>query len=159
MPRVTLPEILYAVTDVFRTATVLLPGEAAARPFDVQAFDELTEAIQDTPAIQVFLESLTADANATTDRSTLRVGMQKSTLAVTIRTLARQRSNIDDDFTAVMACWDAVEAVLEQVSLDCLPFFGVEAIRAFHWTAAPTLFDYARVLYVGIEHTLTLEVF
>ena len=159
MARVTLPEILNAVTDIFRTTTVLMPGETVARLFDVQAYDELTEAIQDIPAIQIFLDGITVDSNTTTDRHTMRVGTQKSTLSLVVRTFARQRSNVNDDMAAVLACWDAVEATLEQVSLDCQPFFGLEAIRSFHWTAAPMLYDYARVLYVGIEHTLTLEVF
>lgn len=159
MARVTLPEIVDAVADKLRLATVIMPGELVARAFTVQSYDELTEAIQDIPAIQVFLDGITVDSNTTTDRHTMRVGTQKSTLSLVVRTFARQRSNVNDDMAAVLACWDAVEATLEQVSLDCQPFFGLEAIRSFHWTAAPMLYDYGRVLYVGIEHTLTLEVF
>lgn len=159
MPRVTLPDIVDAVADKLRLATVIMPGELVARAFTVQSYDELTEAIQDLPTIQVYPELEQVDANGVTDRTTLKVGTQHAQVVLTIRTFARQRSHLADDMAAAVKCWDMVDKVLEDVSTDCLPFFGVAAIRAFHWTAAPTLFDYARVLYVGIEHTLTLEVF
>ena len=159
MARVTLPDIVDAVADKLRLATVIMPGELVARAFTVQSYDELTEAIQDLPTIQVYPELEQVDANGVTDRTTLKVGTQHAQVVLTIRTFARQRSHLADDMAAAVKCWDMVDKVLEDVSTDCLPFFDLTGIRAFHWTAAPTLFDYARVLYVGIEHTLTLEVF
>ena len=159
MPRVTLPDIVDAVADKLRTATVLMPGELVARAFTVQSYNELTEAIQDLPTIQVYPEVETVDVNGTTDRTTLKVGTQHAQVVITIRTFARQRSHLADDMAAAVVCWDAVDTILEDVSTDCLPFFDLTGIRAFNWTATFTPFTYANVTYAGVEHVLTLEVY
>ena len=159
MPRVTLPDIVDAVADKLRLATVVMPGELVARAFTVQSYDELTEAIQDLPTIQVYPELEQVDVNGTTDRTTLKVGTQHAQVVITIRTFARQRSHLADDMAAAVVCWDAVDVVLEDVSTDCLPFFDLTGIRAFNWTATFTPYTYGNVTYAGVEHTLTLEVY
>ena len=159
MSHVTLMTIATAVADVLRSATVTMPGAAAAQVFEVQAYHELTEAIQDLPTIQVYPTDALTDANGATDRTTLQVGVQHTQLTLTLRCFARQRSNLADDMAATVACWDAIDAALEGVSLDCRPFFGVAAIKNFRWTTTLTIYDYARVVYVGCDTTLTLEVF
>jgi len=159
MTHVTLMDIAAAVADTLRLATVLMPGAAVAQPFTVQAYHELTEGIQDPPTIQVYPTDALTDANGTTDRTTLRVGVQHTQLTLALRCFARQRSNLADDMAAVVACWDAIDTALEGVSQGCHPFFGIEAAKNFRWSTTLTIYDYARVVYVGCEVTLTLEVF
>jgi len=159
MARVTLPDIVDAVADKLRLATVIMPGELVARAFTVQSYDELTEAIQDLPTIQVYPELEQVDVNGLTDRTTLKVGTQHAQVVITIRTFARQRSHLADDMAAAVKCWDMVDKVLEDVSTDCLPFFDLVGVRAFNWTATFTPFQYGNVTYAGVEHTLNLEVY
>jgi len=159
MPHITLMDIANDITDTLRAATVLMPGEAMERAFTVQAFHELTEGIQDLPTIQVYpTESLT-DLNTTTDRTTLRVGVQHTQLVFSLRVFARQRSNLNDDMAAVLACWDAIDQALSGVSMGCKPFFDSEAVKSFRWQTVLSIYEYARVAYVGCEYVLTVEVF
>lgn len=159
MTHVTLMALVDAVADTLRAATVLMPGEVAPRTFEVQSYAELTEAIQDLPTLQVYPTDAITDENAATDRTTLRVGVQHTRLTLILRCFARQRSSLNDDMAAVVACWDALDAALEDVSIGCRPFFGADAIKSFRWTTALTVYDYANITYAGCETTLELEVF
>jgi hypothetical protein len=159
MTHVTLMTLIDAVADTLRDVTVLMPGEAAERPFTVQSYDELSEAIQDLPTVQVYPTDAITDTNGTTDRTTLQIGVQHTALTLTLRCFARQRSNLNDDMAAAVACWDALDAALEGVGIGCKPFFDASAIKGFRWETTLATFDYAKVAYVGCEVTLTLEVF
>jgi hypothetical protein len=159
MPHTTLMDIAHAIADTLRAATVLMPGAAMERAFTVQAFDELTEGIQDTPTIQVYLSESLTDVNAATDRTTLQVGVQHTQLAFALRVFARQRSNLNDDMAATLACWDAIDLALSGVSIGCKPFFDNDAIKGFRWQTTLSTYEYARIVYVGCEYVLTVEVF
>ena len=130
--------------------------QATAGVVHVQAYDELTESISDTPTLQVYLSK---DAAETDDsgihQSTFGAGVRITRLNITIDCYARQRSHLADDMAAQMDIIDAVDAVLNQQKTA--PFFG--GAKALHWTWKRLAMENADAEYAGAECTLTLWIF
>lgn len=122
----------------------------------VQAYDELTEAIADTPTLQVYLKEDAAETDDTgIHQSTFQAGVRIARLTVIIDCYARQRSHLAQDMAAQMDIIDAVDAVLcQQVAA---PFFG--GAKALHWTWKRLVLENAETHYAGAECTLTLWIF
>lgn len=122
-----------------------------------QSYNELTEGMQDTPAIQVYpegLENVATDSG--TQFTTLRGGVIQEMHLLHVDFYARQRSHINDDMTALVNGVDALVTALE--AAGCPPF-GLDGIKNFQWSWNRVIFEYAGVSYMGARFTLRLRTF
>lgn len=155
MSSVTLASVLDAVAETLSAAVTLAPsGSTDAR---TQSYDELTEGMPDTPALQVYPESGTQDIAGSTDRTAFRGGVRQTEFIIHADYYANQRANIGEDMAALVNGIDAIQDVLEQQ--DTRPYFGLEGIQAFRWNWRRVTFDYAGVAYVGARFVITVRVF
>lgn len=122
-----------------------------------QSFDELTEGMQDTPAIQVYPESGDpVSADSETQTFTMRAGVIQAVHVIHVDYYARQRSHIGEDMAALVAGLDEIYDALE--SAGCPPF-GLEGVKSYTWSWQRSAFEYGGVLYMGARFTLRLRTF
>lgn len=139
------------------TALVATLGTAEQLTFKQDA-DALTEGMQDLPTLQVYWENLTSDALANNaDRSTFGKGVIVTRLTFHADVYVRQRSHIGEDMAAVLELASTVNDVLEAQTSK--PYFGLEGIQAFAYTAERVTFDYGKAAYAGIRFILTITVY
>lgn len=117
----------------------------------------LSESMNDTPTLQVYLESGVTDVSNEVDRTTFGAGVRQTELVFNCDVYARQRAHIGEDMAKCIELASAVWDVLEQQRRQ--PYFGLEGIQAFHWTAQRVVFTYGAVDYAGIRFVLTVRVF
>lgn len=117
----------------------------------------LSEGMNDTPTLQVYLESGLTDASNEVDRTTFRAGVRQTELVFHADVFGKQRAHIGEDIalctTLASALWD----ILEQQQVK--PYFGLDGIQAFRWTMQRVVFTYATVDYAGLRFVLTVRVF
>lgn len=145
------------VADTLDGTMVALTERTQEVEIIAKRYNELTEGVQDTPAVHVFPIESIVDFETETDRTTLKGAIKQSHYRIFCRVFARQRSHVDEDMEAVVRVWDAIEAVLEGITCD---YFGVAGIKNFAWQIGPPQsFTYGSVEYVGFELEITLRVF
>lgn len=123
------------------------------------SYDELTEGINDTPLLQVYAEAGEQDPTTNTDRTTFRAGVRQTSLTINADYYAQQRKHIGEDMAALIDGIDAMTNIFE--AQDAKPYFGLDGIKAFHWSWQRVTFDYGdpAINYVGARFTLTIRVF
>lgn len=125
------------------------------------SFDELPEMMHDTPAIEIYPESLDTDARTETDMTTLQKGVRNHAMVVRLDCYADRRNHLDENMAAVVAMWDAVQDKLEEVCV--CPNFGIEQIRVVRMRSVRAVFSYENTSpptqYSGIRYELDIEIF
>jgi hypothetical protein len=139
--------------------------EAAAGIELSQSEDEITEGANVVPVVQVywfgFNKTPTSDTHQFTfgDSTVTPIYVTEHTFHVDV--LARQRSVIDLDLTAVAETAVAIDAVLEAEVAE--PLFGVAGIKAFDYEAEFVTIQEGEGadarLFMGERFTLTVTLF
>ena len=147
---ITLTQICQAVETTLGAATGISYS---------QTFSELKEGIIDVPLLQVYPESIRQDAGTQTDRTTFGAGVRQTEVIVHADLYARQRKHLGEDMAALVPLIDATQNKLEEQ--DRQPYFGLDGIKAFSWSAQRVIFNYGdpQVGYVGTRFILVLRVF
>jgi hypothetical protein len=152
----TTAEICDAITATLATATGLNI---------TQSYDELSDGMPDTPALQVYPESggesLTGESAGgfgSADRLTFNGGVRVAEDLFHADLYARQRAHIGEDMTAVVQYLDAIRAVLYQQKEK---LFGLDSIKGVRWRWERVTFSYGdpQVRYAGIRFKFLVKVF
>jgi hypothetical protein len=166
MARITLMDICDGIAATFNGLLVTLNAGTAPVALIAQSYDQLTEGMQDTPALQIFPTDSLVDASTDTDRTTFKGCIKHGEYTFEVRGFARQRSQLGEDMEAVVRLWDALEEVLEDEGTDCVAsigrctFFGVPGVRSISWSGlVPQTWNYANVDYAGFLLNIKVEVF
>jgi len=126
-----------------------------------QSYDELTESIPtgDTPLLQVYPETVRANATGETDRSSFRGGVRQTEIVILADLYAQQRRHMGEDMEALVDGIDAIIDVIEDQ--DTKSYFGLAGIQAFSWRGERVTFVYgdAQQPYVGMRFYFTLRIF
>ena len=133
---------------------------AAATVKRSQSYDGLTEGMQDFPTLQIYPEAGNQDpGGGNTDRTTFKAGVRQTELIVHADYYARQRSHLGEDMAAIVNGWDAITNELEKQ--DSKPYFGLDGLQAFKWTAQRVIFEYGdpKVRYTGVRFVITFRIF
>lgn len=117
----------------------------------------LSDGMNDTATLQVYLESGLADASNAIDRTTFRAGVRQTELVFFADVFAKQRGSIGEDIARCTELASAVWTILE--AQDDKPYFGLEGIQAYHWTMERVVLTYGNVDYAGLRFTITVRVF
>ena len=147
---VTYLQIADAIADTLAAAA----GLGTAR---VQSLDELTEGMNDTPTLQVYLEEFGQNATGNVDRSTFKGGVRQTDILIHADLYATPRAHLGQDMADAVALVEQLQAILE--AQDTKPYFGLEGIKAFSWTARRVNFDYAGQLFLGFRFMIRVRVF
>lgn len=147
---VSIAEICDAITET------LTPAVGLAR---AQSYDELSEGMNDLPALQVYPEMGNQDPSGNADRTTFRAAVRQTELTIFADYYARQRSHIGEDMAALVSGIDAIVDELEKQ--DTKPYFGLEGIKAFSWSFRRVTFVYGdpQVSYIGARFEIKVRVF
>jgi hypothetical protein len=122
-----------------------------------QNYDKLTEGMNDTPAFQVYPESMDpASSDSGTQTFTLRGGVIQETHVIHVDYYARQRAHLGEDMALLV---DGVDAIVDALEAAGCPPFGLEGIKNFQWSWSRVLFDYGAVSYVGARFVLRVRTF
>ena len=123
------------------------------------SYDELTEGINDQGVLEVYWEAFNADPAGRTDRTSFQGATRQTDITIHADYYARQRSHIAEDMAKLTAGIDAIWDVLE--AQDTKPYFGLEGIRAFAWSATRVTFQRAdpSTPYAGARFVLTFRTF
>lgn len=144
--RVTIMDMCNAVRDVLGQAPSVLTA---------QTYDEITEAIPDTPLLQVTFSTSTVDSAHDVDRTTFGAGVRHSTYELLVSVYAQQRSDLSENLKVQHLVLDELEAQLEAQD-SCQPF-GIVGCKGFRWTTTRGLIQYENGNeYAGGEIALTL---
>lgn len=125
-----------------------------------QHFDNITEAIKNTPMLQIYWQSM--DNPSSTDRSTFRGGMRINDTLFYVDLYLDQRAHIDKVFKQMYPLMDRIEQVF--IAQDVKPYFGLDTIKSFHWRVERATFEYGGVdgqtwQYPGVKFTLDIRLF
>lgn len=144
------------VCDAIETTLAAAPDLGSGA---TQSMNELSEGIADEPTVQIYWESSNQDPSGNTDRTTFKAGVRHTVMNINVDVIARQRRELGEDMGAVARLTDAVVTVLE--TQDNKPYFGLEGIRAFSWSAERVLFLYGdpEIRYVGSRFRLVVHIF
>jgi hypothetical protein len=147
---ITLAQICNAVETTLATATGLTY---------TQSYNELEEGMNDTPTLQVYWNGLNQDPGGTADRSTFRAGRRQTEIEIYCDLYATTRNEIGENMAALLPLIDAIQDVME--AQDAKPYFGLNGLQAFRWSAQRVTFQYTDPLrlYVGARFILTFRVF
>lgn len=147
---ITIGQILDAIEATLSTAPTLARS---------MSYDELTEGINDTPLLQVYIESGEQDPTSNTDRTTFLAGVRQTELIVNCDYYAQQRKHIGQDMKALVDGIDAMFNIFE--AQNSTPYFGLPGIQAFHYSFARDTFAYGAqsINYIVARFTLTIRVF
>lgn len=130
------------------------------------SLDTLVEEPMDFPMLRVYPKSGELSSGSSTDRKAFAGGsgvkpLRQEDFVIFVDLYVRARSHIGDDMMLTVKALDAVTNVLN--NQDRKPYFGHQAIKAFHWLWEQVEFAYgtgeAITRYVGIRFTLTLTIF
>lgn len=117
----TISELTAAVRDTLG---------AAASIVQAQAGRDITEAIPDTPMIQVYLQRFQLSTNSQTDRTTFRGGKRHKLYALNVDVYTHTRSTLGDEMALLETVLDELITILEAQATK--PYFGLDAVDAFH---------------------------
>jgi hypothetical protein len=151
LANVTLLEICDAIEDVLEHATGLVRS---------QSTDELQDAPQDLPCLQICPASGNTDAMTQNSRYTFKSVRRMAEMIVNADVLCRQRSHLDLDVLSAITMQDTVQQLLEGQKTK--PFFGNSSIQDFWWSWALTEFvrggGGGEVRYYGVRFEITVRV-
>jgi len=118
-------------------------------------YDNLTEAINEFPLVQVYPESGEVAHRSRTDRTTFGAVLRQEQMVLHVDVFAQQRFDMAHDMMAVIDVADAVRARLESHAET--PPFGVTGVDTWRWTWTRVIFEYGdpRTQYVGIRFILS----
>lgn len=123
-----------------------------------QGHNELTEAIAETPAIQVYFNSVTDHAPEGTNRATMgSTPVRQRRFVFWVDCLAAERRDISDDMAAVYDLSELVEDKLDQQNSK--PLFGLAGIQQFSWSGERVTILYAEKPIASIRYTLVIWVY
>ena len=145
---ITITQIAEAIESTLSAATGLTY---------TQAPDELTEGMQNWPLLQVYWDESTQDPSGNTDRTTFKAGVRQTVMTFFADLYVRPRSHIGEDIGALLPLIDAIQDVMEQQNTR--PYFGLEGIQAFSWSAKRVVFAYGGAEYIGARLTIEIRVF
>ena len=142
------------ITDAVKTTLAADTGLNRA-----MSYNQLTEGMNDLPALQVYPESVGQDPTGNADRTTFQAGRRQSSIIIHADLYARQRSHLGEDMAALVNRWDAAITILE--AQNTKPYFGLDGLQAFAWTSQRVVFQYGDggLPYVGVRFILTFRVF
>lgn len=132
-----------------------------------QNYDKLSEAITNTPLLQVHWSNKTTDVSGTTDRTTFRAGLRQTDMTFYADLYADVLGHINQIFPKIFPLVDAIDTILEDQ--DGKPYFGlvidnINVIKAFSWSVEKTTFIYEQqtgteLKYPGVRFTINVRVF
>lgn len=127
----------------------------------MQDIGDLTEGLTNTPALQVYWQNLgQVSSGSSTDRHTFGGGsdpVRIKTFTFYIDVYLDPRAHLDQLFVNMLTIVDAVNDVLEEQ--DIKPYFGVENIKSFTWSAERGVTTYAQIDYPTVRWTIEIVVF
>ena len=146
MATYNLGELVDAVETTLSTAASL--GRS-------QTYDEITEAVQDWPLLQVYPEeNLGTDFTGDTDRVTLSGKHSIKEYLIYADLYARQRSHIGEDMGQLVETINELEDILDDLSY---PLFGRDEVTSFRWSWRRVVFTYGGVDYVGARFSIVVR--
>lgn len=123
----------------------------------VQGGASLSEAIAETPTIQVYFDKFLQSDNSSVDRISFGKGsnvIRTPKCTVIIDIYARQRSHIGKDLEV---CYNILDDVIEKLKLQVSsPYFNTEGITGYKYEAERAVFQYGNTMYTGVRITLDL---
>lgn len=123
----------------------------------VVGYEEIPEAIVDSPLTQVYPMRGVPDFPETTDRVTFSGKTRRRQIIYHVDIYATQRNNLGEDIGIAVPLTDAVNDHLEEQKK---PIFGLNCIQVLNWTWEGVVFQYGATdqRYTGIRFILTLRV-
>jgi hypothetical protein len=148
-----------AVTTAQINTAIKTTMGAAAGLTRSQDFNELTEGMADTPTLQVYFEEWENDiASATTDRTTYRGGVEQCQLVYHADILGAPRGpDLGEEMARLLPVVDQIIDILQAQKVK--PYFGLDGIKAFRWSARRVQIDYNNELFVACRFIITIRVF
>lgn len=124
----------------------------------VEAYDQISESIVETPTIHVYAESAEVDSAGDTDRSSLSGAVRVTTIIINADGYARQRSHLAQDLRAQM---DLIDRIDEALLRSRPPFYGLPDIKAvsWGWERATLAHGDPATEYAGVRFTIEITVF
>jgi len=120
-----------------------------------QSYDEVSEGIPDTPALQVTFASSIVDAATDNDRRTFGAEVRQSAYEILVTVYAKRRADLREDLRWQHLVLDELEAQLE--AQDTCPPFGIVGCKSFRWATTRGVIQYEDGNdYVGGEIVVTL---
>lgn len=158
MGSITIAQISTALATTLGAAEGIVRTQDGANDgSDDTGTTPLSDAMNDTPTLQVYLESGLADASNNVDRTTFRAGVRQTELVFFADVFAKQRAHIGEDIARCAALASAVWTILE--AQDVKPYFGLDGIQSYRWTMQRVTLAYANVDYAGLRFEITVRVF
>lgn len=122
----------------------------------VSDYSEITESIPptDLPLLQVYPEAYDPDPARPTERTAFQGNVKWQRLVVHLDHYPQQRSQMGEDFSAMVEGLDTIEQALSNQQTP--PFFSTSGIKSFDWSWSRKIFRYSTSLYVGGRFVLVL---
>lgn len=147
-----------AICTVIKTWMDELDNATIANGFKVvQNFDELTEGMNSTPAVQIYWDDLAIDSLTNTTMQTLEHSRRNRDLTFNIDIFTGDRNNLHLNMAEQVRWADLLWDKLEEK--DQCNAFSDAAINVVNIEVQRVLFDYATVTYPGVRAVLTVRVF
>ena len=129
---------------------------AAIDDLTTQDYDAISENINDLPLLRVYFDHGQSDYTDAVDRTTFGKGVVQTHLVFFVDIWAAQRSFLSENMAAVITVTDAIWDVLDA---QITSFFGVAAIKEFHFNAQRVRTEEGNNKYLGTRFTLEIYVF
>ena len=123
----------------------------------VQNYDEISEGVNDPPICQVYWEDLSYDTLGNTTAHTLGKTRRARQLTFHIDAFCQRRNNIDENMENTHRFADLIWDKLEEKDV-CGAFGQIQIQLVGPVEVRRVVFDYATVLYPGVQVVLTVEV-
>lgn len=123
-----------------------------------QSYNELTDAMNEWPTLQVYWNSAEQDiSSANADRTTFGAAVRHTEIVINADYYARPRGHLAQDMEAATTGLDELIDILE--TQDTKPFFSLVGIQAFRWRADRAIFNYGSKDFMGVRFVITVQVF
>jgi len=137
---------VYDLVGKVKTAMATITGAIA------KANETITEGAHEKFTLLIGWSELEGAAGSRTHMNTLGKGLQLRRMVVEITLLARQRSQIGEDWAAVANYADDILDKLE--AQPAAAPFSLSGVHTFHWTARRGVIEYGSASYAGAIFTL-----
>lgn len=124
-----------------------------------QDFNEISENVNDIPLLRVIFDHGQTDYQSNTDRTSFGAGantVRQTHLVFNVDLWTAQRSFLKENIETVITAADAIWDVLD---LQVTDFFGLDAIKEFHFNALRVRTEEGNNKYMGIRFILDIFVF
>jgi hypothetical protein len=146
-----------ATITIAQINTAIRDALAGVNVKEAQDYNEITENIVNWPLLQVYWESLEQDPTTSTERSTFTAGVRQTDLVYHVDLYTSRRAHSKQILADMYPLIDEVTAVFE--AQDSAPFFGLDGVKAFSFSAQRAIFEYANEQYNGVRWILNIRVF